>query len=80
MNSLFCVGMEVQQSGHKVLDKAQRLTHHIPGFELEQHERKTLFLITHIYTVLHGLLALMAVGLWRGKLNLKTICPTLWKL
>lgn len=44
MNSLFCVGMEVQESGHEVLDKAQRLTHHIPGFKLEQRGRRTLYL------------------------------------
>lgn len=41
MNPLFCVGMEVQQSSHEVLDKAQGLTGHVPSFKLQQDDRKT---------------------------------------
>lgn len=35
VNSLFCVGMEVQQSSHEVLNEAQGLACHVPGFKLE---------------------------------------------
>lgn len=45
VNPLFRVGVEVQQSSHQVLDKAQGLTRHVPGFELQQHERKTHLLL-----------------------------------
>lgn len=35
VHSLFCVGMEVEQSSHEVLNKTQGLTGHIPGFKLK---------------------------------------------
>lgn len=38
VHSLFCVGVEVQQSSHQVLNKAQCLTCHVPGFKLKPHK------------------------------------------
>lgn len=35
VHSLFCVGVEVQQSSHKVLNETQGLTCYVPGFQLQ---------------------------------------------
>lgn len=60
VNPLFCVGVEVQQSSYEVLDKAQGLTGHVPGFELQQqHERKMYLLHNLLYSILNGWAALM---------------------
>lgn len=52
VHSLFCVGMEVQQSSHEVLNKAQGLTGHIPGFKLKP-QTEDLYMNCHtLYTFL----------------------------
>lgn len=41
VHSLFCVGMEVQQSSYKILNEVQGLTCHVPGLELQKHTQQT---------------------------------------